>query len=168
MLRFFGFFNRIFGAIGSWFQSPVLLALRLFFGISLVYTGLSKLQDINKFTELLVSLQVPYPEWGAWLAALSEFIGGGLLAIGFLSRIAAVPLIIVMGTAYATAHHESIAAITKDPSLFVSQLPFNYLLTALLVWAFGPGFFSLDHFLFRSAAKTAVKPQDNNKESEKK
>lgn len=162
MLRFFGFFNRLFGAIGSWFQSPILLLLRLFFGISFIIAGLGKLQDISKFAETLTSLNIPYPVLNAWITALIEFIGGIFLTVGFLSRLISIPLIIVMATAYATAHVESLRSFTVDPGLFVSQPPFNFLLTALLVWAFGPGFFSLDHFLFRKP-KPESKPEEQPK-----
>lgn len=162
MLRFFGFINSLFGAIGSWFQSPLLLILRLFFGIMFMFAGLGKLQDIQKFHDFLVSLNVPYPEWGAWGAALTEFIGGILLAAGFFSRFAALALVVIMSVAYGTAHIDSVKTITTDPQLFISQGPFNYLLTALLVWAFGPGFFSLDHFLL-GKPKDAGKPKDPTK-----
>lgn len=162
MLRFFGFFNSLFGAIGSWFQSPILLILRVFFGIMFVYAGFGKLQDIQKFHDLLVSLNVPYPEWGAWGAALTEFIGGILLTVGFFSRFAAFALIVVMGVAYGTAHVDAVKTISTDPQLFVAQAPFNFLLTALLVWAFGPGFFSLDQFLLGKPKETP-KPKDTPK-----
>lgn len=149
MLRLLGFLDRLSGAIGGFFKSPLLLILRLFFGIAFVMAGLGKLQDINKFIEALTALNVPYPEVSAWVVALSETIGGAFLAIGFLSRLVALPLIIIMVVAYATAHVESLYVITTDPKVFISQPPFNFLLTALFVWAFGPGFFSVDHFLWK-------------------
>lgn len=162
MLRFLGFFNSLFGAIGSWFQSPILLVLRVFFGISFMYAGMGKLQDIQKFYDYLVSLNIPYPEWGSWGVGLTEFIGGILLTMGFFSRFASFALVVVMSVAYATAHVESIHALTTDPKLFVSQPPFNFLATALLVWAFGPGYFSLDQFLL-SKPKEAAKPKEPSK-----
>lgn len=149
MLRLLGFLDRLSGAIGGFFQSPLLLILRLFFGIAFVMAGFGKLQDINKFIETLTALNVPYPEVSAWVVALSETIGGAFLAIGFLSRLVALPLIIIMVVAYATAHVESLHVITTDPKVFISQPPFNFLLTSLFVWAFGPGFFSVDHFLWK-------------------
>lgn len=161
MLRLLGFFDRLSGAIGGLLQSPLLLALRLFFGISFVMAGFGKLQDINKFIEYLTTLNVPYPELGAWIAALTETVGGAFLTIGFLSRLVALPLVIAMAVAYSTAHVESLYVVTTDPKLFVSQPPFNFLLTSLLVWAFGPGFFSVDHFLLKKPEpkeKPPVKP----------
>lgn len=160
MLRLLGFLDRLSGAIGSFFQSPLLLVLRVFFGVLFVMAGFSKLQDINKFIEGLTALNVPYPEVAAWVVALTETIGGAFLVIGFLSRFVALPLIIIMAVAYATAHVEALHVITTDPKVFVSQPPFNFLLTALLVWAFGPGFFSIDHFLLR-------KPEPKEKPVEK-
>lgn len=157
MLRFLSFFNHLFGAIGSLFQSPLLLALRLFFGISFMLAGWGKLQDISKFADTLLTLQIPSPEIMAWIAALTELIGGAFLAIGFLSRIAAIPLIIVMGVAYATVHVESVWQFFNNPSLFVKESPFNFLLAALLIFAFGPGVFSLDWLLLRKGKKEDLK-----------
>ena len=55
-------------------------------------------------------------------------------------------LAIVMITAYATAHLQEIQGFMQDPSVLVKAHPFNFLLTALLVLAFGPGYFSIDNF----------------------
>lgn len=158
-MRFFGFLDRMAGAVGSWLQSPLLLALRLFFGIGFMIAAFGKFQDIGKFQDLLLTSQVPYPEISAWAAALTEFIGGFFLAIGFLSRLVAIPLIIVMLTAYATVHVESVHHILSDPNNFVSQGPFNFLLTALLVFAFGPGCLSVDgYFGCNKGKKTEERP----------
>lgn len=151
MLRFLTFLNNFFAAIGSLFKSPLLLILRLFFGFGFVLAGWGKLQDISKFADTLLTLQIPYPTTMAWLVALTELTCGAFLMLGFLSRIITIPLIIVMSTAYATAHVESIHALTTDPELFVKQAPFNFLLTALIVFAFGPGIFSLDALLLRKS-----------------
>ena len=83
MSRFFTAFNRFFAHIGSWLQSPILLLLRLFFGISFMIAGIAKLQDMGSFTSQVAALNIPYPEYLAWAAALSEAIGGFFLAIGF-------------------------------------------------------------------------------------
>lgn len=144
MSRFFNAIDRFLGVIGSWLQSPLLLALRLFFGIGFMMAGIGKLQDISKMTDFLISMNIPYPEVGAWTVALTEAIGGGLLTIGFLSRLAAIPLIIAMCVAYGTAHVDSLYQFTTNPKLFVNQPPFAFLLTSLLVLAFGPGLFSID------------------------
>lgn len=147
MTKFFGAIDRFFTAIGKWFQSPVLLFLRIFFGIGFVIAGVGKLQDLSKITEYLTTIHFPYPQVFAWILALTETIGGALLVVGFLSRLAAVPLIIAMCVAYATAHAEAFSHFFQNPKLLVEQPPFNFLLTALLVFAFGPGMFSIDALL---------------------
>jgi putative oxidoreductase len=65
-----------------------------------------------------------------------------------------------MGVAYFTAHHEALINIFNDPKAFVDQPPFNFLLTALIVFAFGPGAISVDGILkrFFSGAVKAPKP----------
>lgn len=150
MTRFFTAIDRFFGSIGKLFQSPLLLVLRLFFGIGFMLAGVGKLQDISKITEYLVSVHIPYPEIGAWALALTETIGGFLLSIGFLSRLASIPLIFAMCVAYGTAHADAFRHFFEDPKLIVAQAPFNFLLTALLVFAFGPGLFSVDALLSRN------------------
>lgn len=157
MLRFLNFLNNGFAAVGSLFRSPILLILRLFFGISFMFAGFGKLLDISHFSDTLLTLHVPYPSLLAWLVAFTEIIGGLLLTIGLLSRIAAIPLIIVMCAAYSTVHIEALAALTTNPKLFVSEAPFNFLLTSLLVFAFGPGIFSIDWLLSRKAKQEEKK-----------
>lgn len=158
MTRFFAFINRMFAAAGSWLQSPLLLALRLFFGISFMIAGIGKLSDLESFTGQLTSLNIPYPEVGAWLAALSETIGGFFLAIGFLARFAAFFLIITMTVAYSTAHVEAVYGFFQNPNLFVAQAPFNFLLTALFVFAFGPGYFAIDNWFTNAPPRPTEKP----------
>lgn len=158
MLRTLYFFNGFFGSLGSLLKSPLLLALRLFFGIGFILAGWGKLHNIAQFSDTLLTLHVPYPETMAWTAALIELICGFFLTIGFLSRIVSIPLIIVMVVAYATAHVESIHNLAKDPMEFVRQPPFLFLLTTLLVLAFGPGLFSLDSLLIGKARKEDQKP----------
>lgn len=158
MLSTLYFFNGFFGSLGSLLKSPLLLALRLFFGISFILAGWGKLHNISQFSDTLLTLHIPYPETMAWITALTELTCGFFLTIGFLSRIASIPLIIIMIVAYATAHVESIHHLTKDPMEFVHQPPFNFLLTTLLVLAFGPGLFSLDTLLIGKARKEDQKP----------
>lgn len=162
MTRVFVFINSVFTALGSWLQSPLLLLLRLYYGISFIMTGFGKLQNIHQFMDYLISLHIPHPETAAWVVGFTELIGGFLLTIGFLSRLGALPLIIVMSVGYATADVDSIYAFTKDPSQFVNRTEFNFLLTALLVFAFGPGIFSIDALLSRSQ-KPSVKTEGGPK-----
>ncbi|MFV8782294.1 DoxX family protein [Microbulbifer sp. SA54] len=84
------------------------LALRVFLGPIFVLAGLNKLGHIDD-----VAAWFGNPEWGlglpapvvmAWLAALTEFIGGIALLVGLGVRLVAMPLMVTMAVAAVTAH----------------------------------------------------------------
>ena len=89
-------------------------------------------------------MHIPLPKLNAVLAGSTECFGGLLLLLGFGSRIATVPLIFTMIVAYLSADFDKVKTIFNNPDAFVSAAPFQFLLTAVIVWIFGPGVFSLD------------------------
>jgi len=54
-----------------------------------------------------------------------------------------------MLVAYFTADREALSSIFSDPDKFLGADPFLFLLTAIIVLAFGPGVFSLDWLIAR-------------------
>ena len=132
---------------GSNLQSLLLLAIRLFWGYQFFISGWGKFQNMPKVVSFFQDLGIPFPELNAYLASGVECIGGLMLLIGFGSRLAAIPLAFTMVVAMLTAHSDAIVHILQDPDAFVQQAPFNYLLTCLIVFAFGPGAFSIDYLL---------------------
>lgn len=132
-------------------KSPLLLLCRLYWGWSFMNAGYSKLTDIHTFAQSLENLHVIAPQFSAYLVGFTEFFGGLCLLLGFASRLAAIPLIITMVMAYVLVHTDSLKALFFNPSLFVAETPFNFILTCFLVLAFGPGRFSLDYLLERWA-----------------
>jgi len=129
---------------GSLLQAPLLLAMRLYWGWSFFQTGKGKLMDLPKVTGFFQSLGIPFPHQQAILAACTECFGGLLLAVGLASRLISIPLTVVMIVAYVTAESDALKAIFSDPDKFTGATPFLFLLTLLIVIAFGPGAFSLD------------------------
>lgn len=142
-------------AWASKLQSPLLLALRLYWGWQFVGSGLAKLQDHTKFTELFMGWHVPLPGLNVWMAGTTECVGGGLLLIGLASRLTAIPLIFTMIVAYLTAELETVQGIFSDPDKFVTATPFLFLLVCVIVLAFGPGVFSVDYLLARCCGRGA-------------
>ena len=126
-------------------QSPLLLALRLYWGWQFFQTGMGKLSNLGKITDFFQSLGIPFPQFNAVLAGCTECFGGLLLLLGLGSWIISLPLIFTMCIAYLTADRDSLNAIFSDPDKFVSAAPFQFMLTALIVLIFGPGIFSLDY-----------------------
>jgi putative oxidoreductase len=87
------------------------------------------------FVEHVTTLGFPAPLWFAWLALLSEFFGGMLMALGLLTRLMALLNAVTTGVA-AFWHHEH---PTGDG---LPALALFVMTTAVL--AAGPGRFSLD------------------------
>lgn len=141
-----------FDALAAHLQSPLLLVIRLYWGISFVQTGWGKLMNLERTAGYFESLNIPLPKLNAIMAGSTEAFGGALLALGLFARPAAVPLIFCMFIAYATADREALLVIASEPDQFVTAAPFLFLLASFIVLAFGPGRFSLDARLNRKPA----------------
>jgi len=141
-----------FDAVAASLQSPLLLVIRLYWGVSFAQTGWGKLMNLDRTAGFFESLNIPLPKLNAIMAGATECGGGVLLALGLFARPAAVPLVFTMLVAYGTADKEALLAITSDPEKFLGAAPFLFLLASLLVLAFGPGRLSLDHLLARKSA----------------
>ena len=133
--------------VASKLPSPLLLMMRLYWGWSFFQTGLGKLQNLDRTTDFFASLGLPLPEMNAAMAGTTECVGGLLLLVGLASRLTAIPLIVTMIVAYLTAEIDSAKAIFSEPDKFTGADPFLFLLTALIVLAFGPGAFSIDRLI---------------------
>ena len=86
------------------------LFLRLAIGIMFAFHGAQKLfgafggHGIQGFTQGLAGMGIPFPQVSAYLAGGAEFFGGILLILGLLTRLAAIPLLVVMMVAIFKAH----------------------------------------------------------------
>lgn len=141
--------------------SIVILLLRLYVGWIFMKSGYHKLSDIPGTAQSFSALGIIHPEHHAWIVGLCETIGGALLFVGLFARLVSIPLAIIMIAAYWFAHHEGAVALFSNPELFMSQPAFFPLLTSLLVFAYGAGYFSLDCLLFcrkKKAKADEVKP----------
>ena len=148
----------LFVRLASSLQSPLLLALRLYWGWSFFETGKGKLGNLGQTTEFFASLNIPFPALNAAIAGATECFGGLFLLAGLASRLTSIPLIFTMIVAYLTADHEAVAAIFSDPDKFLQATPFLFLLVSVIVFVFGPGTFSLDYLLAKKFAPHASTP----------
>lgn len=130
--------------LGSWLQSPLLFLIRLWWGWSFMQTGWGKLMNLEKTTNFFASLNLPAPKLNAIAAGATECGGGLLLLLGLFSRVASPALIFCMLVAYASADREALGSIISDTDKFTGAAPFLFLFAALIVFAFGPGAWSLD------------------------
>ena len=123
--------------------SPALA--RLTVGLVFLQSGWGKLHDLEKVTNYFTQLGLAAPAFQARLASTAEFVCGGLLLIGFATRFAAVPLIVIMCVAIRTALWAQVDGIGS----LVGLTEFAYI--ALLVWlgTNGAGPVSLDWLVAR-------------------
>jgi putative oxidoreductase len=130
-------------------QSPVLLALRLYFFWQLFLVGQGKLGNIDKVSVFFASLGIPLPTLNAYLVSSLECFGSLFLIVGLASRAISLPIVISMTVAYLTADLEAVQSLLSDPDKFVKADPFPFLLSALIVFVFGPGRFSVDALIIK-------------------
>lgn len=145
--RFYNFFLKI----GSNLQSIFLLFMRLTWGHQFMLAGLDKLENPDHSIEFFSAMSIPFPEINLYLVSYFEIIGGICLILGFASRITTIPLILILLTAFSTAHSHLIknALFLIDPHAFAQEMPYPYFITAMLVFCFGPGRISIDAWIKR-------------------
>jgi len=136
-------------AIASALQSPLLLAVRLYWGWQFAQTGWGKMHNIAKITAFFATLNIPFPSANAHFVAGLEFFGGILLILGLGSRVVALLLSVNMLVAYWTADRDALMSFFSDPGKFYAADPYTFLFASLLVLIFGAGFFSVDRILAR-------------------
>src|SRR5580704_12199329 len=147
--RLYGGFVRVVSSL----QSPFLLVVRLYWGWQLSQNGWAKLHNLPHVTEFFASLGLPAPAFTAAFVSTFEFVAGILLALGLLSRIAALGIVIDMFVAYWTGDRPSLLAFFSDPDKFSNAAPFIFLFVGLIILIFGPGKLSLDTLLKRMMGK---------------
>ena len=147
----------LFVRVASSLQSPFLAIVRVYWGWQIAQNGWGKLHNLAHVAEFFASLGLPAPGPTAAFVATFEFVGGILLAIGLLSRIAALGLVIDMAMAYITADREALFSFFADPGKFYSADPFIFLFIGLLILIFGPGKISVDALLERIFRKRELR-----------
>jgi putative oxidoreductase len=138
---------------GEAFSPLFLLLIRLLWGWQFILAGTGKLRDAAPIADYFQSLHIPFPLANVYLVGGVEFFGGALLLLGLFSRLAALPLIGTMVVAFLIAEREATLNFFHDPLHFIGLSPFTFLMAALTIFAFGPGFFSLDRFFKIEVAK---------------
>ena len=134
----------LFITCANYLQSPLLLAIRVYFFWQLSVNGWGKLHNIEKVTQFFTSLGIPLPGPNAWIVASLECFGGFLLVVGLFTRPISLMIFFSMTVAFLTADMEAFTSIFSDSDKFVKADPFVYWLSALIILAFGPGLLSLD------------------------
>jgi putative oxidoreductase len=125
-------------------QSPLLLAIRLYWGWQFATDGWGKLHNLNRVGLYFETLNLPMPHQTALFVSIVEFVGGILLAVGLGTRLVALVLFINMTVAFWTAEKDAFLGVISNPDRFQGADAYNYWFAALLIMVLGPGLFALD------------------------
>ena len=140
--------NRATGAL-NWLQSPLLLAIRLYWGWQFAQDGYGKLTHLEKVTQYFATLNLPMPAQTAFAVALIELVGGILLAVGIGTRLVALVLFVNMTVAFWTAEKDAFLGVFSSPDKFQAADAYNYWFAALLILILGPGWIAIDTLIAR-------------------
>jgi len=134
-------------------EQYAILLVRVSIGVFFAISGANKLfvsGGTKPVYDTLVKAKIPFPQLTAYFVSSVEFVGGSLVAVGFLSSLACLALMIDMIVATLT---EAISTLPKGLSPLSWLDDFLYLPEVLYVLFFiwlicsGPSRFSVDYWL---------------------
>ena len=119
------------------------LVSRLVIGLVFLLSGWGKFQNLSKVTAYFESLEIPWAHFQAPFVSGVEFIAGICILIGLGTRMASLPLIVIMMVAIGTAKWED---VTEFSSLLdISE--FLYIVILLWLACCGSKYLSCDALL---------------------
>jgi putative oxidoreductase len=138
----------------EWLLNLALFVVRVALGICIIVHGMGKLGwhktnpgGVKAFAGWLGSMGMPYPLLNAWMATLTEFLGGILFTAGLGTRFVALALTINMAVAAIKGHKGGGYLILNNPP--GAEYAINLTILFALFVLLGPGAFSLDSILVR-------------------
>jgi putative oxidoreductase len=120
------------------------LLVRLSLGAVFITSGWGKIHNLGQVTSFFTELGIPFPGFNAALASTTELVGGVLILLGLFTRFAAIPLIVVMLVAIATAKRPEIDGVAA----LLGFIEFTYIAGFVWLLVSGAGRVSLDALLF--------------------
>jgi len=128
------------------------LMARLTLGVTFAGTGWGKLAHLDEVTDFFVELGIPAPHFQATLVGATELVGGALILVGLLTRLAALPLIVTMVVAIVTAKQADISGVAD----LLGTTEWVYLVMFAWLALAGAGRFSLDAVVVQWRSRRAV------------
>ena len=146
--------NLLLSTSDSWLNFA-LFVVRVALGICIIVHGTGKLGyhptnpgGVPAFAGWLKDLGMPFPLLNAWVATTIEFVGGILFTVGLLTRPVALALTINLLIASLTGHRGGGYLILNNPP--GAEYAINLTILFAMFVLTGPGWWSLDYFLFHT------------------
>ena len=126
------------------------LLARVTVGWVFATTGWGKLNNLQKVIDYFSDLGIPYPQIQAPFASANEFVCGVLVLLGLATRVASIPLIVVMLVAIRSAQWENV----DSAAALLGLVEWSYI--AIFAWLAiaGPGPVSLDALIARALKRS--------------
>lgn len=119
--------------------SAILLIVRIVFGLLLMNHGIEKWSNYQELSAVFPDpLGIGSP-LSLGLAIFGELVCSMAFIVGFLYRLAMIPMMFTMIVAFFVIHG-------NDP-FAVKELAFIYLVVFVLMYIIGPGRFAIDHWI---------------------
>ena len=124
-------------------QQTGLGLIRILVGALMTYHGWEVFNQakMGEYAKWLSEIHFPTPTLLAYLGKGSEFAGGLMLTLGFLTRLAIIPIIATMAVVC--------FGMSKGKFWMEDQHPFLFIILCLVFFFCGPGRFSVDKILFK-------------------
>ena len=141
--------------------SLVILYLRLIFGILFMLHGIDKLENFSTLSNTFPSILGLSRQFALILTIFTELVCSIAFMIGFLFRIAIIPMIISMTVAFTAIHNSSISQ---------GELAFIYLSIFTLLAITGPGRYSIDYplgsyIMYKDDTNSPMQNKENHKQN---
>jgi len=136
--------------------SEAIILIRIAVGLIFFTQGVLKFTDpnlgVNRFTRIGFS----HPAFTAHFVGTFEILCGILVLLGIATRVAAIPLLVVISTAIATTKMPELLRPAQGFWFMVSdaRTDFAMLMCLLFLVVAGPGKWSLDHRLASGAPES--------------
>jgi putative oxidoreductase len=127
------------------------LVARLTVGCVFATTGWGKLHNLQKIVDYFTELGIPYPQYQAPFASANELVCGLLVLVGLATRVASIPLVIVMLVAIRTAQRGNVDSLAA----LLGLVEWAYIVIFAWLAIAGPGPVSVDALIARATQRDA-------------
>lgn len=135
--------KRLLFSTRTYFLDAALLLLRVASALMMVTHGWPKIANFSDYLNRFADPLGLGPALSLQATIFAEFFCAILLALGLLTRLALIPLIITMATVVFIVH--------GGDAFGDKELPLLYLFTFLVLFITGPGKYSLDKRIVRKS-----------------
>jgi len=136
-----------FTELTKYFQNFSLLLVRIALAYGFYNPSLIKWSNFETTVSWFTNLGIPFATFSSFMVALVEVVAVLLLLLGFMTRMIAIPLMVIMIVAIFTVHWSNGFSVANNGF----EIPLYYLMFLAILASKGAGRFSIDHALFGKA-----------------